>query len=293
MSKLSDAIDSGKFALTSELTPPKGTNLKPLFDKADGMKGVIDAINITDCHTSLMTMGSMAVSHLLMDRGIEPVMQMTGRDRNRLAAQADLLGASALGIPNALFMSGDHPKGGDHPDAKPVFDLDGITLVKAASSLNAGHDLMGNDLNSPANLFIGAVVNPGAPDLDREIERMEEKIEAGAQFFQTQAVYEPRVFEKFMNRAQKHDVAIIAGIIMLRSARMARFFNDNIPGVSVPDELIRQMEDAHDRTATSVAMAGRIIREIRPMCQGAHIIAAGLEAEIPHVLDAAGVGGRV
>lgn len=234
-------------------------------------------------------MSPVAVAHLLIDRGFEPILQMTGRDRNRLAVQADLLGASALGIENVVFMTGDSPKVGDHPDAKAVFDLDGITLLRAASALRSGTDLSGNKLNRSPSIFPGAVVNPGAPDLAKEIARMEEKIEAGARFFQTQAVYDPPAFEKFMNAVQKYDVAIIAGFILLKSGNMARNFNANIPGVHVPEKLIKELDEVEDKAAKSVEIAGRIIKEIKPMCQGVHLMPIGWESRIPDVIAAAGL----
>lgn len=250
---------------------------------------MLDAINLTDCHTSRMSMSPVAVAHLLIDRGFEPILQMTGRDRNRLAVQADLLGASALGIENVVFMTGDSPKVGDHPDAKAVFDLDGITLLRAASALRSGTDLSGGKLNGSPSIFPGAVVNPGAPDLAKEIGRMEEKIEAGARFFQTQAVYDPPAFEKFMNAVQKYDVAIIAGFILLKSGNMARNFNANIPGVHVPEKLIKELDEVEDKAAKSVEIAGRIIKEIKPMCQGVHLMPIGWESRIPDVIAAAGL----
>ncbi|MCI0440814.1 MAG: methylenetetrahydrofolate reductase [Chloroflexi bacterium] len=287
MSRLSEALESGKFVVTGELTPPKGTDLAPLFKRAEAMKGLLDAVNLTDCHTARMTMSAMAVAHLLLDRGVEPIMQMTGRDRNRLALQSDLLGAAALGVSNVLCMSGDDPRGGDHPDARPVFDLEAIGMLRAISALQSGKDIAGNALKGAPQFFPGAVVNPGAPDLDRELRRMEEKIEAGAKFFQTQAVYDPAAFEKFMSAVQRYGVAIIAGFIMLKSGRMARQFNETIPGVHVPESLIQELDEARDKAAKSVEIAGRVIREIKPMCQGVHLMPIGWESRIPDVLQAA------
>ena len=289
MTKLSEALSSHAFTVTAELNPPKGTTLDGLFEKAERLKGLVRAFNLTDSAASKMSMSPMAVGHHLLDRGIEPTVQVTCRDRNRLALQADLLAAYSLGVPNILCMTGDPPKGGDHPDTKPVFDLGVTELLLAVSSLQSGHDLGGNELKGNPALFAGAVVNPGAPDLAKELGRMEEKIDAGAKFFQTQAVYDPASFEGFMKKVEQFRVPVMAGYIILKSGRMARYLNDNLPGISVPDALIGELDGADDKQAASIKIAGRLIDEIRPMCQGVHIMAMGWESRIPQVLEAAGV----
>ena len=290
MSKFAEALGSGRFVVTMELNPPKGTDLSALYEKAEILKDKIDAFNLTDSASSLMTMGPLAAAHLLLDRGIEPILQVTCRDRNRIALQSDLLAASTLGVSNVLCMSGDPPGAGDHPDAKPVFDLDAISLLRAISSLQAGGDLGGNELRGVPSFTAGAVANPGAPDMDKERRRMEDKIEAGAGFFQTQAVYDPGAFEKFMNAVQGYNVPILAGFILLKSGNMARNLNANLPGVLVPDDIVRELDEADDRRQKSVEIAGRIIKQIRPMCQGVHIMAIGWESRVPQVLQAAGIG---
>ena len=290
MRPLSDALASNSFVITCELNPPKGVDLEPLFEKAETLRDRVDAINLTDSAGSNMTMGNIAAASLLRARGVETILQVTCRDRNRLALQGELLAAHALGISNVLCMTGDPPSGGDHPDAKPVFDLGAVSLLRAAQSLNLGADLASHELKGAPSLHAGAVVNPGAGDMDTEMRRMEEKIDAGARFFQSQAVYEPALFEQFMNRAVRSGVPIMAGIILLKSSRMAQRLNKSLPGVHVPDALIQEMEDAHDSAAKSVEMAARIIRQIRGMCSGVHIMAIGWESRIPQVLDAAGLG---
>ena len=287
MSRFADALESAKFVVTVELNPPKGTDIGPLLKKARMLNGRVDAFNLTDSHSSLMAMAPTAVAHRLVDEGIEPILQITCRDRNRLALQSDLLGASFLGISNLLCMTGDPPGAGDHPDAKPVFDLEAIALLKAISSLESGRDLGGAELKGAPAFFPGAVANPGVPDLDKELHRMEEKVEAGARFFQTNAVYDPAGFEKFMNVAQRFDVPILAGCIMLKSGDMARNLNANLPGVTVPDAMVQELDESEDRRKTSVEIAARVIRAIRPMCQGVHIMAIGWEARIPQVLEQA------
>ena len=282
-------LQSGKFVVTTELNPPKGTELAPLLERAESLRGVVDAFNLTDSHTARMSMSPIAAAHLLLDRGLEPILQITCRDRNRIALQADVLAAAALGIRNIVTMTGDHPGGGDHPDAKPVFDIDSTALLQSLTALKDGSDMSGADLRGTPELLVGAVVNPGADDLDREIGRMEEKIEAGAAFFQTQAVYDAGDFERFMRRVEGYGVPILAGCILLKSGNMARNFNANVPGIMVPDAIISRMDAAASsvgtRRSTSAEITAEIINDIRPMCQGAHIMAIGWEALIPVIIE--------
>jgi 5,10-methylenetetrahydrofolate reductase len=228
----------------------------------------------------------------LKQAGFEPIVQLTGRDRNRIAIQGDMLAAASLGVSTIVCMGGDPPGAGDHPDAKPVFDFDTIALLKAARSMNNGTDFMGKQLRGSPHYTIGAVCNPGSPDLDKEIARMEEKVNEGAEFFQTQAVYEPDVFAKFMDRAKALGKPVIAGFIILKSGDMARRLNETLPGVHVPDALIAEMDAAEDKSAKSIEIAGRIISAVKPMCQGVHIMAIGWESRIPAILEAAGVPKR-
>ena len=286
MSRLSEALSSGRFVITSELTPPKGTDLGALFSNADILKDTVDAFNVTDSHAALMSMCPLAVSHLLIDRGIEPILQVTTRDRNRIAIQSDLLGASALGIENVVFMGGDPPKNGDHPEAKPVFDMFSSMVLEAAKSLNGGADMMGNALSGSPKLFFGAVVNPGADDLPGEIKRMEDKLEAGASFLQTQAVYEPASFEKFVRAVEVFKVPLLAGIIPLKSVKMAEYMNSRVPGINIPDALIAEISESSDRAQTSIEVSARIIREIRAMCSGLHIMPIGWEDKVPAIIAA-------
>ncbi len=275
-----------EFAITTELNPPKGTDLAPLLAKAEALRSVVDAFNLTDSHTARMSMAPIAAAARLADAGLTPILQITCRDRNRIALQADALAAAALGVRHILTMTGDHPAGGDHPDAKPVFDVDSTSLLAALSALTAGSDMSGSALRGAPDLTLGAVVNPGADDLDTEIRRMEQKIEAGAAFFQTQAVYDAAEFERFMGRVDGFGVPVLAGCIMLKSANMARNLNANVPGISVPDGIINELAAASDRRSASAQIAARTIRAIRPMCQGAHIMAIGWEELIPRVVEA-------
>ena len=285
----SRTLESGKFVVTAELNPPKGTDLRPLFESADLLRGWVDALNLTDSAGANMAMSPIAAAHVLRERGIEPIVQFTGRDRNRIALEADMLAASALGVTNLLCMSGDPPGGGDHPEAIGVFDLRAETLLEAARDLNAGADTHGNRLSGATTLFAGAVVNPGADDVERELARMEDKARLGAAFFQTQGVYDPAAFESFMSSAGRFGVPVLAGVIVLKSARMARFLNARLPGVHVPQPLIDEMEAAADPGAAGVEIAARHIRELRGMCRGVHVMAIGWEARIPAILGAAGL----
>ena len=286
---LSALLQSDRFVITTELNPPKGTDLAPLLERAESLRGVVDAFNLTDSHTARMSMSPIAAARLLVERGIEPILQITCRDRNRIALQADVLAAAALGIRNIVTMTGDHPGGGDHPDAKPVFDIDSTALLQSLTGLRTGIDMSGAELRGAPDLLVGAVVNPGADDLDREIGRMEEKIDAGAAFFQTQAVYDPREFETFMRRVEGYGVPILAGCILLKSGNMARNFNANVPGISVPDAIIDRMDaaasSANTRRRESADITAEILTDIRPMCQGAHIMAIGWESLIPSIIE--------
>ena len=289
MSRLSESLDRNAVTVTAELNPPKGTDLGGLFSAAEPLRQHIAAFNLTDSAASRMTMAPLAVAHLLCDRGIESTLQIAGRDRNRLAIQADMLAAHALGVENIVCMTGDPPSGGDHPDAKPVFDLGAEDILRAASSLEAGKDLAGNALKDRPRFYRGAVTNVAVPDLGKEVARMEAKIASGAQFFQTNAVYEPATFERFMERCETFQVPILAGIIVLKSARQARYMTERIPGVVVPDRLVDELARASNPAEASVRAASDIVREVAPMCHGVHIMAIGWERHIPDILEAAGL----
>lgn len=289
MSNLSDSLASNDFTLTAELNPPKGTGLRALLETGEALRHLVTAFNLTDSAASRMTMAPMAVAHLLADRDIESTLQIAGRDRNRLAIQADMLAAHVLGAANIVCMTGDQPSAGDHPDAKAVFDLGAEDILNAARSLASGRDLAGNSVKDGPRFYRGAVVNVAVPDVGKEIARMEAKIEAGAQFFQTNAVYEPSGFEAFMKRVEHLDVPVLAGIILLKSARQARYMTERIPGVVVPDRLTEALERAGNVVETSVGLTGALVRNVAPMCQGVHIMAIGWERRIPAVMEAAGM----
>ncbi|MBP7216710.1 MAG: methylenetetrahydrofolate reductase [Candidatus Omnitrophica bacterium] len=285
-----EKIQAGQFLVTSEVGPPKGIETKRILEDAELIRGRVDGINVTDLQSSVMRLGSLVVCSLLKQKGFEPIFQLTCRDRNRLALQSDLLSAAALGIENVLVLTGDHPALGDHPEAKPVFDLDSVQLLTVARKLESGVDMKGNKLDGAFPKFcLGAVVNPGADPLEPQIAKMEKKIEAGAEFFQTQAVYDVKLFEQFLNKTKHLKVPIMAGIVFLKSAGMARYMNKNVAGVNVPEGLIKEMETTTDKQATSIAISARLIQALKPMCQGIHLMPIGWDKVVPRVLDASGL----
>lgn len=285
--KLAALFAKGKFVVTSEVAPPKGVDVAEMLENAELLRSRVDAINITDQQSSVMRLGSLSASQLLKSRGIEPVFQVTCRDRNRIALQSDLLSAWTVGIENVLCLTGDYVSLGDFPDAKPVFDLDSVSLLATASTLNGGKDLAGNELQGCPDFCLGAVVTPGADPIEPQLIKMEKKIKAGASFFQTQAVFDAEAFARFMEQAKPLGVPVMAGIILLKSPGMARFMNKNVAGVHVPDVLIDEMANTEDRPATSIEIAARLIREIKDVCQGVHLMPLGWERHVPAVLDAA------
>jgi len=284
-----EKILSDKFLVTSEIGPPKGIDVHEALEDADLLKGKVDAINVTDIQSSVMRLGSLAVCRLLKERGHEPVYQLTCRDRNRLALQSDLLSAAVLGIENVLLLTGDFTTLGDHPQAKPVFDIGSVQLICAAKRLMEGKDMAGNELKGKPSFCIGAVVNPGADPLEPEIMKMEKKIKAGTEFFQTQAVYDIEQFKKFLDMAKELDTVVMAGIVMLKSAGMAKFMNKNVSGVFVPENLIKEMEETKNKSETSIEIAARLIKELRPLCRGIHIMPLGWDKKVPAVLEKAGL----
>ncbi len=284
-------LTRGEFVITSEIGPPKGTNIELHIKEAEHIKNKIDAFNVTDLQSSVMRLGSLAVSCLLVQKGLEPIFQATCRDRNRLALQSDLLSAHALGIRNILILTGDHPVLGDHPEAKPVFDLDSISLLKVATDLMNGKDMKGNKLDGIPKFFLGAIVSPSSDPLEPQIMKMEKKIMAGARFFQTQAVYNLNAFERFMKIVEKYKVPILGGIVLLKSAGMAKYMNEKVAGISVPEKYIKMMAEAkkEDRVKTSIKIAAELIKGMKNICQGIHIMPLGWEKYVPDVLEESGL----
>jgi 5,10-methylenetetrahydrofolate reductase len=293
VSQFKSALDSGKFVVTSEIAPPKGTNLEKMVHHIELLKGKVDAMNVTDHQSSVMRFPSLGGSLMVKEMGGEVILQMTCRDRNRLALQADLLFASSRGIHNVLCLTGDSIILGDHKEAKSVFDLDSSQLLETIRILEKGKDLGGNELDGTVSFCAGAIVTPEAEPLEPQLLKFEKKIEVGAEFIQTQAVYDLDRFKEFMKYARQFKVKILAGIILLTSAPMARFMNKNIAGVSVPQELIDEMAGAPkgQALAKGIEIAGRMIKRIKEekICDGVHIMAIGKEEVVPDIMATGGL----
>jgi 5,10-methylenetetrahydrofolate reductase len=289
-SSLAAKIAAKRFVVTGELTPPKGTDLTKLFATAELLRGSVDAINITESPRARMAMDPRAVAKLLLDRGVETIVQVTSRDRNRIAVQSDLLGAAALGLRNFVFMGGDSPAGGDHPDAKPVFDLTASGLLAAAEALRNGRDAAGNPLTGTPDLFLGATANPGAKNFEAEVENTRRKIDAGAKLLQTQAIYHVDQLSRFIDAVKPDGVAVLAGVIPLKSEKSGPWLNANLPGVVVPEDMLAAMEEAAREGKTrerGIELAAGVVRDMKKVCAGVHIMAIGWEAEVPAILEAA------
>jgi 5,10-methylenetetrahydrofolate reductase len=291
-SSLAAKIAAKQFVVTGELTPPKGIDLTRLFATAELLRNSVDALNVTESPRARMTMDPRAVGKLLQDRGIEVIVQVTSRDRNRIAVQSDLLGAAALGLRNFVFMGGDSPAGGDHPEAKPVFDLTASGLLAAAEALRNGRDYAGNPLTGTPDLFLGATCNPGAPRFEAEVENTRRKIDAGAKLLQTQAVYHVDQLSRFMDAVKPDGVAVLAGLIPLKSERSGPWLNANLPGVKVPDDMLAAIAQAAAEGRArerGIELAAAVVRDMAKVSQGVHIMAIGGEAEVAEILRQSGV----
>jgi len=295
MGKFKEALDSGKFVVTAEVGPPKGTNIEETLHHIDLLKDRVDGINSTDNQSSVMRICSLATCAIIRQRGGDPILQMTCRDRNRMGLESDLLGANVLGIENVLCLTGDYISVGDHIDARPVFDLDSVQLVQTVRMMEEGRDLGGNELNAPVKFCCGAIVTPEADPIEPQLMKYEKKVKAGIEFVQTQAIYDVDNFKKFMEYARKVDgnVKILAGIVLLTGAGMARYMNANVPGIFVPDALIDELKSAEKGKAIQkgIEIAGRMIRQLKDesICDGVHIMAIGREGLVPDILAEAGL----
>jgi 5,10-methylenetetrahydrofolate reductase len=283
MSRLSEQLASGQFVVTAEIAPPKGTNLAPALTEAAKFED-ITAVNVTDNQGANMRLSALALAAQLQQAGIETILQLTCRDRNRMALQSDLLGAAAFGIENLLLLSGDHSKFGDHPDARPVFDLDSVQLLDMTAGLMNGVDMVGKSLDGVPSFFPGAAVNPAAEPFELMFQKVVKKVDSGARFFQTQSIFDRNSLERFMLAMKPLNVPVIAGVLLIRSARMARFLNDNIPGVKVPASLLERFDRATDPLAEGVAIARETVGLARELCQGVHLMTLGHEDKIPAIL---------
>ncbi|MBA4370090.1 MAG: 5,10-methylenetetrahydrofolate reductase [Coriobacteriaceae bacterium] len=286
---LAAAFDSGRFVVTSEVGPPKGTDVAAMLETAEVLAPHVDALNVTDNQAAVMRLSTLAACVHLTQAGHETVYQVTCRDRNRLALQSDLLGAASFGITNVLALTGDHVRVGDHREAKAVFDLESVQLLRVIQTLNAGTDMAGKELHGTPEFYAGAVVTPDSAPLAPQLAKFEKKVAAGARYFQTQAVYDLASFESFMRFARRFEVKVLAGIVVLRSARMASFMNANIPGITVPEGIVAELTASEDAASTGVQIAARFIRGAREMCDGIHIMAIGAEHLAPRVIGEAGL----
>jgi 5,10-methylenetetrahydrofolate reductase len=289
--RLKEVLDQGAFAVTIEYNPPKGTNISAVLDNAKQLVGRVHGVNVTDNTAAVVRAGSLPVCRLLWELGHDPVMQLTCRDRNRIAIQSDLMGAHMLGIRNILCLTGDYPTVGDHKEAKPVYDLDSVQVLQLVKGLNDGRDMMGNKLDGPTAFHIGAAVTPEADPLGPMLAKFEVKVKAGAQFFQTQAIYHPDQFASFMTAVRPFKVKVLAGILVLRNYKMAEFLNANIPGVSVPGEMIDELKAAGNRAEdVGVEIAVRTIKAVRSYCDGVHIMAIRATHRLADILTKAELG---
>ena len=275
-----------------EVNPPKGTDLSEILGAVERVKGLVDAINVTDGSGAIMRASPLAVAKAVLDAGVDPILQMTCRDRNRLALQADLLGASILSIRSVLLLTGDDPKAGDHPDAKPVFDINSAALMQAAKGLTGGKDMAGKELAGAPRLCIGAAADPGAKDLDVEMQKFQAKIQGGAQFFQTQAVFDAAKLQAFMTRAKPFGKPVLAGVLLVKSAKMARYMNEHVWGIHVPEAIIERFEKTAEKRAECAAVTVELIRAIREWADGVHLYALGWEDLVPEILKEAELAGK-
>ena len=304
MSVLQEKLANGQFAITAEMAPPKGCDFTEQLEVAELLKGKVDAVNVTDMQSACLKASSLGLCIKLQQAGIDAIVQMTGRDRNRMAIMGDVLSASAFGINTVLALTGDHPTVGDCKEAKPVYDLDSVGILKMLTEMEAtGTDCGGNALSSTPKLFKGAVVTPVYDPLPLQISKLKKKVAAGAQFIQTQGIFDMDSLKHFMQevRAAGITVPIMAGIIPLKTAGMAKFMNANVPGIQVPQWMIDRLEAAATEgkergvkglpMQAGIDMAAEFIAQIKAenVCEGVHIMAIGAEQNVPEILKRAGI----
>ncbi len=291
VSSFRDSLNSSKFVVTSEIAPPKGTNLEKMLHHIELLKDKVDGLNVTDHQSSVMRFPSIGGCLAIKERGGEPILQMTCRDRNRLALQAELLLAHTRGVRNVLCLTGDAVPVGDHKEAKGIFDLDSVQLLRAIRLMESGQDMGGNSLDGAVEFCAGAIVTPEARPIEPQLIKFEKKVEAGAEFFQTQAIYDLDNFSKFMEYARQFPVRVLAGIVLLSSARMAKYMTENVPGIFVPQDLIDELAAAPkgEALAKGIEIAGRMIAALKKdsICDGVHIMAIGREEVVCDIMAAA------
>lgn len=280
-----EKIEAGQFVITTELCPPKGTDISEFNKKAEILKGSVDAVNVTDNQRAMMRLSPLAASVFLLEKGIEPLYQMTCRDRNALAIQSDLLGASALGIDNILALTGDHISAGNNKRSKAVFDIDSVHLLQTISNLNNGFDINNDPIKGSTNFFAGAAVNPASTPVDVVAIKFDKKITAGAKFFQTQAFFDPQILKDFKENVKNQDVKILAGVLLLKSAKMARFLNEKVPGVTVPQEMIEMLDKSSNPLETGIEIAADFIKGLKGIADGVHVMCIGMEEKTIDILN--------
>ena len=305
MSILKDALESGKFGVTAEMAPPKGYDFTEQMEAAELLKGKVHGVNVTDMQSASLKATGLGLCIKLKQAGVEPILQMTGRDRNRMALMGDALAAAAFGIDTMLALTGDHPVVGDCRDSKPVYDLDSVGILKMLSDMEvSGCDCGGNELASGAPSFYkGASVTPVYEPLFLQINKLRQKVEAGAMYIQTQGIFDLDTFKRFLEAVDKAGIKthIMAGIIPLKAAGMARYMNENVPGIDVPQHMIDRLAAAAAEgkekgvkglpMKLGMEMAAEMIAKIKDekLCDGVHIMAIGAEKNVPAILDMAGI----
>ena len=291
MKTLKEAYESGEFILTAECVPPKGADISTFCDHARRLLGRVHAVNVNDNPAATMHASPLALSQVLREMGHDPICQITGRDRNRLAIQSDLLGLQILGIRNVLCLTGDDIAVGDQKEGKGVFDLESVDIIQAVVGLNEGKDLAGRPVQGATALFPGAAVSPEEDPLEPGLIQFKRKVEAGARFFQTQAVFRPDRFDRFMEHARKLNVKIVAGILLLRSLKMAQYVTEHIPGIRVPERFLQKLARAgkEGEREAGIEIALGLIETIGRTCDGLHLMAIGAEEQIPLLLERAGL----
>jgi 5,10-methylenetetrahydrofolate reductase len=281
--KFKEKLKLDKFLITAELFPPKGTDISSFLRRAECLKN-LDAVNVTDNQRACMRAGSLAMCKVLIDNGIEPVLQLTTRDRNRIALQTELISANILGIENVLIISGDHPKNGEYPNAKTVYDLDVIQLISVAKMLETGIDLAGKKLQGAPKFCLGAAINPSAQPNDLQVLMFKKKVNAGAEFFQTQVIFDVEQYKEFFDKVKQTNIKVLAGIMLLKSPKFMQFLQ-TLPGVSIPIEIQNRINSAKDPLSEAIKICSETIKQIKTFADGVHIMAIGMEEHIPEILN--------
>ncbi len=285
MSKLSEALYNNEKPITVELCPPKGNDFSSFINNANAVRERVTAYNVTDNQRAIMRVSPLVASKILLEQGLEPIYQMTCRDRNRLAIQSDLLGASAFGVENVLALTGDHVVSGDYRLAKPVFDLDAVQLLYTIEKLQEGVDLADKKLKGTPSFFAGAAINPAASNIEVHLWRMKEKVRFGAKFFQTQVLFDKQILQSFMDATAYLNTKIIAGVILVKSAKMARYLNDNVPGLIVPEWVTKELDSTPEdkQIEAGIRICSHLVKEFLAVADGVHIMAIHEEYRLPEI----------